>query len=60
MDEEPFRLQLLRDSMSILSTDFLGALDEDGMFSYAYTFTTNQVLGRVDTYTPPLSIKTSM
>lgn len=34
--------QYLRTSPSILSTDFIGAVEEDGVFSFAYRFETNQ------------------
>lgn len=38
----PSPVQLLRTSPSVLSTEFIGALEEDGVFSFAYKFTTNR------------------
>lgn len=42
MENEPRKLQILKDSTAIMSTELLGVVEEDGSFSYAYKFTTDR------------------
>lgn len=41
-DNLPGKLRMLKNSGSVLSSEFIGSSEEDGNFSYAYKFTTNQ------------------
>lgn len=41
-DNLPTKLRMLKNSGSVLSSEFLGSSEEEGNFSYAYKFTTNQ------------------
>jgi len=42
MGDEPMKLQLMKNSNGVLSTELVGVHDDMQTFSYAYKFTTNQ------------------